>query len=738
MDTGGVTSRLKDAISIYDIFKKCWDGDQASRSNRTMLNAMLDGEPPYDQEELKAMGQGDRTNLNFGTAFTVCEDAFAGYLDLVNSVDVLGRITTNYGDPADRYNFETILSEEWTRAMKGWSEFEVNHQNLAYEFIKHGVSAAVFEDDSDWRYDTFGLNNCIFPRRAPISPTRNEIFFVRKSYYIHEFYEFIKNPEAAAAVGWDVAAVENAIKEYATTQDSPIYDYSEAERRMKNNDLYYSYATSKEIRTIHAYYQERDGTVTHAILLEDAQGGGEHPMVYRHVSRFKSMENCLRLFAYGIGNRDIQSIRGLLYRIYPQIQVENRLRCSVVDATINASSMVLRVKDPSDIERLGMARYGPYLLLDSSVEVQDSHFRNNSAESLGVIRDLQMQIANNTGTYKTHQLTPENTERTKFEVQAQLAQTSILSQSAMNLFYVPWKGLFREVLRRMANPEYRVTDPGGREVHEFKKALLSRGCPLEALYQWKDIEPVRAIGYGSPGARINAIDGLTSMLPMLDEVGRANVIRDKVAAMVGTSNVSRYTPPEGVKERATLDAEVAKLENSSLQQGVQIAVLPGENSAVHISMHVPALAQTIQALQSGQVNPMQIVSAMQGLIPHIGMHLEQIKGDDSRKQMVGQVSKLLSDATNIFQKLQQQLSAKQQAEMEAAAKAQAQPSVQDQLAMAKEKAQIDATYAKIKNDQVKTQLHVAKTDQQLRDKDQRRTLTDLETASKIRKGEIVT
>ena len=91
-------SRIKDPDSLHQIYLRLKQADDVNARNRAEVDAMFDGMAPYDENTIRQAGMGSRCNLNFGEAETLLESALAGYVDLVNSVESLVRVSVRETD----------------------------------------------------------------------------------------------------------------------------------------------------------------------------------------------------------------------------------------------------------------------------------------------------------------------------------------------------------------------------------------------------------------------------------------------------------------------------------------------------------------------------------------------------------------------------------------------------------------------------------------------------------------
>jgi hypothetical protein len=176
----------------------------------------------------------------------------------------------------------------------------------------------------------------------------------------------------------------------------------------------------------------------------------------------------------------------------------------------------------------------------------------------------------------------------------------------------------------------------------------------------------KAVGYGNASSRSAALGDLEQLMPMLDEVGKRNIVFDRVAARVGYENASRYVQsPEA--PRPPQDLKVAELENSVLQTGRPVSVQPGEMHETHLGQHLPLLVQLTSAVDTGEADLIQSLPALQALNDHAAGHLQQLAQDPTASVIVSQAQQVLQqtgqkilNATRAAQKQQKDGQAAQQ------------------------------------------------------------------------------
>jgi hypothetical protein len=716
--------RIRNAEQARSLYLKLLQADNESSRNRASIESMFDGHPPYNDSQLRSLGQAFRCNLNFGEAAAIYERSMSGYLDLTNGVEYLASIKVAFGDPARRHEYSQVISQEFDRLVRNWSEFDFNYQKLCGLFVRQGVSFAYFDNPNDWRWDVGSLNDFKLPRLSKPVENSNEVCFIERGYPVHVMYRFIKNESMAREAGWRVGEVREAILRATTEDTSPRTNWEKFEMQMKNNDLSAGYGAQREVRVVHCLTKEFDGTVTHSIFSRD---GGEQEFLYEKANSYPSMSRAYVIFPYGTGNGYLHSIRGLGYKLFPHIQVSNRLRCQIVDGAMFSSSLALQPMDAEAADNIGLTYFGPLSVLPPNFKVVEKGIPNFAANVLPILREMGMTMVNNVGTYNVHELSPqEGTERTKFEVQAQLSQQAVLSVSAMNLFYIPWGRLLKEMVRRVCDRTYRQDDPGGKEVFEFRRRLLQRGVPDTALDYIESVKPMRAVGYGSEGMRLMAYDEFLEMSGMFDEAGRRNLVRDRIAARVGYEQADRYAPP--AVERPTDDQKIAELENASMLGGIPQTVTGTELHSDHLRIHIALLQQMQQAYTAGNVPLPQVVSSGTITLGHCQDHLNLMLDDEHRSQDVEEFTQVLAEAQRILDGYTSELEGRM-AEEQKAMESQLQEQTQQGAVDPKLQMEIDRHRVKLEMMREQTAMKNA-----LREQDaiQKMRLRDLQTAQRLR------
>jgi hypothetical protein len=717
-------SRIKDPESLNSVYQRLKQADSVNARNRSEVDAMFDGAPPYDDNSLREAGMASRCNLNFGEAESLLESSLAGYVDLVQSVENLITVEVKEADPQKKGDYERVIAEGFTKMLREWDEFNFKHVLNSTYFIKHGVSVAYWEDEYDWRWQISKIGDFLLPRRTFAAEEMVEVAVSPRIMRAHELYSFIKNEKRAREIGWDVNEVKKAILANSGANDSyQITDWERYQEDLKNNDLYVAHGSGSEIRVIHAWVKEYDGTVSHYISLAD---GSNDEFLYEKRSRFRKACDAFVTFCYGVGtNGYYASIRGLGYKIFPHIQVSNRMRCQFVDGAMLSTSLLIQPDSEDSLENLAFEYLGPFSVLNSGVQILEKNLPNIGQNAIPVLQDMSQQLRERAGAYRSVAGNPTSKERTKFEVQAQLQGDARLTTGAMNLFYEPWSRLLRGTFKRAIRKDYMVEERGGEAVAAFKKYCTSRGVPLDVLHnKVTEVRAVRSIGAGSDQLRLVAMDEFMAMANQFDEQGRQSLLRDRVAARIGYDHVDRYVP-KLQESRPVIDEKIAELENAAIAQGRPVTLQPSENHFVHASVHIQDLANMAQAVKQQQADPQTAARYFQIAVAHANEHMQFVAQDASRKQEYGQLKQMFQQSNEIAEQTIEKVTAEQARAQEAAGGAPAEGGASETQSKAQ------AHQAQL---QMEAERHQQKLALQQAEAQQKLALRDAETAQKIQQA----
>jgi hypothetical protein len=440
------------------------------------------------------------------------------------------------------------------------------------------------------------------------------------------------------------------------------------------------------IELVYGWVVEFDKSVSFYITTKNGSdmnnAKGDEEFLFKEVSYYENTNQAFQIFAFTIGNNArIHSVRGLGYLIYQICNAMNVLTCKVMDNARIEGSMVVQATTQEDLEDLEIIDFAGGIALPPNINLparpQANNLNNSMIPAIQLGRGL---LDRATGGLSAGNMILSNQQdrRTKLEVSAQLDWINKLNSFAINLFYGPLDKLMREKVKRAFT--IRQPDQESRKmVQEMKQRCMDRGVPEEvfAMIDYEKIKAQRIIGTGSRVSRVMIYDQLQQMYASMDEIGRKNFTFDVAAELIGADKTVRYFgKPED--QRLPMDAKIADLENNLLLQGQPVNPIDGEMHMVHIPRHLAVLEESLQGVETGEVDLMQYATTFSPVHEHLTQTLEmttvqpEIQEEyNSFLQRAQQIGEIIVNGIRAYNKQQQK------AEEEAAAAAeQGQPQEQ--------------------------------------------------------------
>lgn len=661
-------SRLKSAAALRAIHSQNRRDDEGSAINRARVQAMLDGEPPYNQAALNANGQGARANANFLQGRTLLNRINNGYLDMVTSVKQLMSISVEYGEPAERHEYNRIITEELTRTIRKWDAFQPRFMRLVDLFNTHGVGIAFWPDPKDFRFSVCGFGDMLVPRQTEATACGIEIATAEKHMTVTELYGFIKDEAKAASQGWNVPAVKQAIHRAVTsTTNYSNFDIEASQREVKNND-FLANRKFQHVKVVCGYVREFGGKITYAMAEKDHEG----PFLCLKPNEYNTVDEAFVFFCYGVGNGTYHGIRGFGHLIYPTEQLINRTINTAFD--LGTTGVMLESESANAEMEMSIRKVGAWEILPKGFSLaQGTTSLPNMSQTLYPLLDRAKNMLGESGSQFA---APQaGVYQNEDSVNAQLEQLAGNDNGAIDLFYGSLDRVIRTMVKRIVKGP--KSDP---LVAEFHRRIEARGITPDIL---KSIDhdntyAFRAYGAGSPAVRALAHKQLLTLLPNLDETGQQHLLHDVISDIVGPVIADKFRPAP-TQPRMPAEAKTAWLENSSLARGEEVPVFPSEMHATHAMQHMPFINQRLDAIERGQLDPMQELPGLQMMLAHLSEHGNALAADPSQKAMFGMVKETINNMGQVVTNMERKIKAEQRKAAEAGG-GEAQPGGEDQIA----------------------------------------------------------
>jgi len=722
------TTRIESAGAARSMLYELVNDDQIASYRRAQIQGIIDGNPPYSDQQLREMGQADRINVNWGHAEAKIESAVIPYFDILTSVGTYATIKTKYGkDMGKREEWSRIITQEFHSLLaKSNPNFLAQHQVCHKELVIHGQACMYFPDGVDWRAKSIEPYALVVPKGSKVDWDNWEFCYILDEMYCEQLYSYIENEEAASRGGWDIEECKEAIMNARVDEQDQRRPWEWYQREMKNNALYYSYAKSKVIKVAHMYVKEYDGRISHYVF--DRLNPTE--WLCAKPSRYSKFSSAFTVFLNGVGNGFYHGVRGLGQKVFKYAEANNRMLNALMEGVILSSCTMFQPQTSADAEKLKAVQIGPYRILPPGLNLIQQNVTPNLSAAMQTAQFFQGQESDDIGSFMPSVSGGAGRKKGNKEIEVEIGEKSRLTNTRAEIYLQALDVHYAEVYRRASNPNLIEEDHGGPEALKFQKACIDRGVPKAALLDVDSVKATRSIGQGSSAARMQAMEMIGQYLPQLPEANRKRVINANIAAIAGQTGVETFGIPEERKVEGN-DLSMASIENNILQQGGNVLIDPDQSHETHLNVHLQFAGELVKAIQEKQADPVMVDRAMQSLIPHMLTHLKYMEEDPTMESKYNDFNEQVSELMKIADQLNRmsQDIQKQQAEAQQQQQGQVQGAQDPKMLAVQAKIELDRM--KFSND---AQIKQAKAQHQMQLQDrktaQRLMVDKIKTASK--------
>lgn len=647
-------TRVKDAESARSIGKRLVKDDEPRAQQRALTKGLLDGNPPYSKSKIATGGQW-QANLNFMEGEAAVDSARVPYYQLFSGVEEYATCRTKWmeEDPQAQDRASKIISKHFHKLLSSWEQFDWHMQNAQAEMLRWGYAPLVFDQGGSWKFKSMDSKCVLVPKdAASCVDERLPYVLIVEAFTVTELWDKIRDEATAESAGWNVRAVKRAIQQAGVSGGDASTPWSatsweEWQRRLKNNDLYYSSGGNmiycyrllvKEFRSgkkskISQFIVTHGGVFDERAQEEKSADAG---FLFRHIDRYESYSEALVVSFQNTGDGTFHSVRGMAMKGFKHWAASNRLKCKALDNAFQRSSIVLSSDTVKSQDQMQLIVRNDMTMLPPGTKVEQMGFAGDIEGVMAVDRMVSNHLANNLGVYNQRTLSREDgrgEQPTATQVQMQVQKEATLSQGQITLYYQTLDLLYAMIFRK-------AVKSSEEDAVEFRKWCEDDGVPESAL---KDVcvKANRQSGYGSSAMRQLVLQQLQQILPMLPEEGKQAYLDMAISATAGVDKIDVLNPRNHIPDQ---DESMAAVENGTIAAGSPAIVSSGQNHVVHLQVHVDDVERRTGPIreameQEEPVDPQALTTAYQYLQlmgGHMEEHLAPLEADPSRRQLAKQ------------------------------------------------------------------------------------------------------
>lgn len=662
-EKGDVTlppERYKDYMQVKADCQAMIEADRPRLKRRAHIENVLNNNRPIDPAALEKKGLRWFPNTGYAELESYIQAQQSPLFDLVTEVDHVVEVqldlkgVSKWEIEAKQAAFQTHYT--WLMFKRWRKSFNFHFGMQQRELLVHGVAAHVRPHKNNWMCRTLRNGRVLFPEDCPLDfESEGERFMVREFVPAHVAYQWAKNEKTALALGWNPKAVLKTLA-HASKRKSSNKDIEDTMSEMRRGDYGSSAARQSGFWINWLFCNELDtGKISQYAVAENYDPGDigtddRKGYLFKKRNRFDRWP--LSLFTLDIGDGTLHGVRGYGVRTVHFFELSNRIKNAMVaQVLISVFPQFKQTGEAIDPDKLKLMRMGAMSIWPKGVEPQVIQFPPLNNGPLALSQELDRTLNRNSQPFTGS--TPEPKDRETAYSFAMRNQDAARVSNGMQSWYESDLQQWHE-----KTIEALIATPKGSQPHqvmaeEFRERCRKDGVTDEDLKHIVQIDEVTSSGSGSAAQRLH---GLTTLMqyvwPNTTEERKINIERDIVAATMGGAVVDRYARSVKDNELVTSDDSLAALESSTLAMGGDALISGAQNHVKHAADPLAKAQQLRQAVEEGQVQPMDAIGPLQKLLDHAGQHLDALQGNPMRKADFDSLSAQWEELAAFFKQLQ--------------------------------------------------------------------------------------
>lgn len=671
--------------------------DEFSRgANRALINALFNGNPPYSASEVA--DNGVAINVNDLAGVKLAHDARAQMFTAIMSTGQYFSCETDTGPIWKRAKWNTIVTNEINKILKGsQAYFEAGRAQIGMSVL-HGIAPSSWDNGDRWRPRPRCIDEVGILAGTYIDMENLPLFYVRKSFTAPQLIKLTRGKNVDP--GWNVPLVDECIKwvdaQAQVLMANPwpdVWSPEKQEERLKGDGSCYASSRIATVDVFDFYYWSDEGDVegwrrrmvldawsnpgTEAFATSRSFEHGKGSFLYNSKSRLfadklQHIINWQFADLSAVFPAQYHSTRSLGWLIYGVCHLQNRLYCKFSEAVFENLMMYMRVKSLDDAERALKIELINRGFIDESVQFLRPEERWQINENLAMLglQTNEKIILGNASSYIQRQDfgSQARTEKTKFQVQAEVNASTALIGAATLQTYEYKKFEYKEIFRRFCK-----ANSSDVEVRQFRNSCMRQGVPEKVLVPeaW-NVEPEKVLGGGNKTLQLQISEWLMQNRPAYDPEPQRQILRRATFNVTNDAALTDLLVPE--KPVAVTDSvHDAQLSVGTLMEGLPVSLKTGVNHIEVIQVYLQSMEMVLQRIQArgGMANEEEL-DGLQNVagetiegqpIPSGGVtnHLEILAQDPDQQEVVKKFTDQLAQLMNQVKALAQQFEQQQQA-----------------------------------------------------------------------------
>lgn len=664
-------------LEVEQICQQLKQADYPRGQDRSMIDRLANGAPPYSPEEVEE--NHIYINVNDLSLMRLSQNARMQFAQNFLQPGRYFTLRTDYGKAHNRIKYGITVTREINKVLKQSLDFYECFRSKFALNILHGIGPAAWPDDQTWCPEPLAIADLLIPDGVHLSFKDLPFFAIQRSYSGPELMRIVNSRKRDPA--WNTRMMKKVLKwmadesrSLAGTYYSEIWKPEKVQENLKSNGGLLGWGRAPTLDVFDFYYWSDDGGVEgwRRRIIPDrwsADGTtqaltiGKDQWLYDAGDRIfarkrEEIFSCQFADLSAVAPFRYHSVRSLGFLMYSVCHLQNRLRCKFNESVFEALTIYFRANNEDDFQRALRVNLVHRGIIDKSLDfipASDRFQVPHNLVQLGLATNQKL-MEDNVMAYRANpDYASDQIEKTARQVMAELhASTQMVSAGIQQAqHYQSFE--YMEILRRFCLRGSR--DP---DVLKFQARCLKQGVPEKLLHNaeaW-DLEPERVLGGGNKALSLAIAQQLMQMRHAYDPEAQRTILRITTQELTDDASLSESLVPDAP---AISDSVLAgQLAFGTLMAGAPVAMKDGINLQEYVQALIVSIAAVVQRIEAtGSMATLSEVYGLQNASQHAAQNLQVMSQDPEQAQLVRQFEGQLSQINNMLRAYAQRLQEQQ-------------------------------------------------------------------------------
>lgn len=647
--------------------------------NRTILNRLYNGEPPFDQGQAEI--NNVEINRNFLVGTRVMSDARRQWTQAFLKPGNFFTGSLDSGPMIKRQEWSSIVTTAANRRLKRSSKMLNQIRSVGANTMLHGIGPRMWDTKKQVIPTPLFIASLMIPSETDVDFENMEYFAIFREWTPAQLWDMTHGPKTDP--GWNMEMVMNQIKFVAEqVQKQPnaaAYQYmpERIEELIKQDMGYWGSDAVPTIDVWDFYFREAEdgkGWYRRIFLdwgVSDAEAKSESPPTSKNKDGKDKAQ-----FLYTSGNKPFaqswnqiihcqfgdcsavapfkyHSVRSLGWMLWGVCDLMNRMQCRFTENMFQQLMWFFRVAGQQDMQRIKKADFYHMGVIPQGVAfvpAQERFTPNAPLLDMG-FSQLRQLISENAASYtQDFDKGQSGKELTATEVMARVNAVNSMVSGMMTLAYTYEEFCYREIFRRMCIPGNEDKDASA-----FRLECLNKGVPAEYLDESKyDIQAERVLGQGNKTLEMATVQFLQSIRVNLPPESQRKIDHISIDAATDQPDLAEDLAPIAQMDRPTHSKMDAERTTERIMMGLPLTPTPDMIPEDYVTTWLKDMGAIIQQIQNtDHMGTAEQVKGLNNLDTAIGELLQQMGQSKEAGPKVSQYSQMLGQMMNVVKGFEQ-------------------------------------------------------------------------------------